>query len=121
MSIDRSQFLKELKSKYPEIKDELNSQEGLITFEVSAFINLVQQNIDDGNREGFRESIDLANRFYLEGNKALRNSICNGVCEDLLFEDSKKNNRSWALALLPVPLAKVRDSWRTFMGFSNNA
>ncbi|GAB1266725.1 hypothetical protein NBRC116492_35350 [Aurantivibrio infirmus] len=121
MNIDRSQFLKELKGRYPEIKDELNSQEGLITFEVSVFLQLVQRNIDDGNRDGFQQSIELVNRFYSEGNKALRSSICNGVCEDLLFEDSKKNNRSWALALLPEPLAKERDSWRKFIGGSKNA
>jgi hypothetical protein len=117
MSIDRSQFLKEVKEKYPEIRGDLNSQDGLITFEVSVFLDLIQKYINDGNREDFIEAIEVANHFYLEGNKSLKECICNGVCEDLLFEDSKKNKRSWALEFLPSSLARERNSWRKFMGF----
>lgn len=121
MKIHRSQFLKALKERYPEIRDEINSRGGLFTLEVSVFLDLVQKYIDEGKRESFREAIALVNHFYLHGNKALKNLILNGLCEDLIFENSKKNARSWALELIPLPLAEERNAWRKFIGLPNNA
>ena len=117
--IDRSRFLKKVKENYPELSDGLNAQEGLITFEVSIFIGYLQKLINDGETTKFVNAIELASYFYVNGNEALKNSIRNGICEDLHFEDSKKNYRSWAIKYLPIPLAKEREVWLKFMGYNN--
>ena len=114
--IHRSIFLKELKEFYPELRKELNEQDGMFYLEVDVFLRFVQQCIDEGDHENTEILIERVNRYYQNGDKALHDCMRNGICEDVKFEDSKKTYRSWALEYLCPPLRKERDDWVSTMG-----
>ena len=114
--IHRSIFLKELKEAYPDLKQELNTQDGLFSFEVNVFLEYIQNYIDREDIENTKILLSRVNRYFSNGNKALIESIRNGICEDVKFEDSKKHYRSWALKYLSPQLRKERESWVNMMG-----
>lgn len=113
----RSEFIKAVKDKFPELTDSINEQDGLLTFEMEVFIRFLQRQISDGERATTKECFDLLNYHYLNGNKALKETIRNAVCEDIDFSDSKKTHRSWALAILPSALNDERNAWNKFMDY----
>ena len=48
----RSVFIKELKERLPEIADELNAQDGLLSFEVEVFSHDAHDRIVEADRKG---------------------------------------------------------------------
>ena len=115
----RSEFLKTVKKRFPELKELINQEDGLLSFELAVFIKFIQNKIDNSEELVIKECFEILNFFYKNGNKALHNTIRNAVCEDLVFKDSAKANRSWALSLLPAPLKNERDSWLKFMSYQS--
>ena len=113
----RSEFLKAIKERFPEVTNKINEGDGLLTFEVAAIIKFLQTKIDGNDIASTKDGLDLLNYYYSNGNDALHATIRNAVCEDLTFDDSSSITRSWALKYLPEPLTKERDDWFEFMGY----
>lgn len=109
--IHRSIFLKEVKDIYPEIRQKLNQQGNFFMCEVDIFLKLVQKQIDNEELSNVKCSLALVNKYFLNGNRALVEFIRNGICEDVIFEDSKRHNRSWALKYLLPELRREREIW----------
>jgi len=86
--IHRSIFLKEVKEQFPQLRSELNFQDGLLYFEVQVFLKFVQACIDEGDRNKTRSVVSEVNRYFAQGTPALVEAIRIGICEDVRFEDS---------------------------------
>lgn len=59
--VHRSEFLKEVKVHFPEIRQEINQQDGLLGFEIDCFRRFTQTLIDAGNRERVLRHINWLN------------------------------------------------------------
>lgn len=104
MKLDRSQLLKEIKEAFPEIRSEINSEEGLLHLEVGVFYQFTQKIINEGEREKVAKSFEIANRYYLGGNSKVQNAIGVSYVEGLEFKNTKKNIREWAWEIFPERL-----------------
>jgi hypothetical protein len=101
--LHRSEFLRELKQTFPELRADLNREYGLLHFEVAAFCRHTQAAIDSGDRVAVSLAFKLAERYLLLGNARMQNAIVVSYVEDLDFKDSK-TARSWAWEQLPLSL-----------------
>lgn len=120
INLHRSEFLKEVKSFFPEVTDKINQQGGLLSYEVDAFVQFVQRQIDLNSLEQTKSAFTLLDKYYQNGNEALHELIRNAVCEDLNFSDENSCHRSWAYIYLSEPLKTERKSWLEFMGYSGS-
>jgi len=117
-NLHRSEFLKEVKHCFPEVTEQINKQDGLLSFEIGIFVKFVQSQIDLSVLARTELALSLLDKYYKNGNKALHELIRNAVCEDLNFTDTKNSKRSWAYDLLSEPLKNERKAWLKFMGYS---
>ncbi len=113
----RSQLIAAIKEKFPELREAINQERGLLTYEMKVFMQFVQTQIDLGQQLKVSEAYQLLSEYYLNGNKALANVIRNAIAEDLVLADTKKVNRAWAFHALPEPLKAERRAWFTFMEY----
>jgi hypothetical protein len=104
--LHRAQFLAELKAAFPEFRDELNSEHGLLHLETAVFRRIAQQAIDEHNESVLRHCFAIAEKYYNYGQTKVRNAMAVSFVEGLNFRDQKVM-RSWALPLLPEPLHAV--------------
>ena len=72
-ALHRSIFLKELKEAFPQLRDAINAQYGLLHLEVHVFTDFVQHAISDGDKETVRLSFMMAERYYSGGDAHMRN------------------------------------------------
>lgn len=100
----RSEFLKAVKAAFPETAQPLNAWQGLLHLEMSEFRRFAQTLIDGGREDELKKCFEIVERFERTGNRGLRNAIDVSFVEDLEFNDTKKNKRSWAWQLLPRSL-----------------
>lgn len=115
----RSELLKAIKERFPEIKDRLNKEEGLLIFEIAVFTKFIQRKIDAGEKQSVIDAYEILNRFYLEGNASLVQTIRNAVSEDIDLSNTRSVERHWAFEALPEPLKAERISWFDFMGYKS--
>jgi hypothetical protein len=93
-ALHRSIFLKELKEAFPQLRDAINAQYGLLHLEVHAFTDFVQHAIADGDKETVRLSFMIAERYYNGSNADMSNAICVSFVEHL---DLQKAPWAWDL------------------------
>ena len=117
--LHRSEFLKEVKKHFPEIREDINKEEGLLSFEIDIFIKHVQNQIDSNKVNKTEIALSLLDKYYQDGNKSLHELIRNAVCEDLDFSDTSKRKRLWAYDLLSNQLKYERKEWLNFMGYNH--
>ena len=117
--LHRSEYLKEVKKKFPSVTADINKQDGLLSFEIDVFIRYTQGLINTNQKAAVEKAFSILNRFYVNGNKALHELIRNAVCEDLVFENSNAFVREWAYGILPEPLKVEREKWLKFMGYKH--
>jgi len=115
----RSEFLKSIKKRFPEIRDRINKEDGLLTFEVSVFIHFIQRKIDSSDEQAVIDAFNILSEFYVKGNVSLNHTIRNAVCEDLDLSSTATLNRAWAFTALPEPLKTERRDWFEFMGYKS--
>jgi hypothetical protein len=70
-ALHRSDFLKEAKGLFPELRDPLNRQYGLLHLEMHAFCDFVQQRIDSGDKSRVIPAFQFAERLLKNGNSDL--------------------------------------------------
>lgn len=102
----RSDFLRDLKAAFPDVRERVNGRHGLLHLEMSVFSDVVQAAIDSGDAVSVSKAFDLAKRHFLQGSPALRNAIAVSFLEHLHFEDGRAR-RKWAWDLLPASLKDV--------------
>lgn len=112
---DRSKFLKELKESFPELKQRINSEEGLSTFEMDAFCEFTQRHIDEGNKKVVQRCFEIAGRYFLYSNNKFREIIDTCYVEPLEFKDSNRTQRNWAWEIFP---AQLKERYESFWGKS---
>jgi hypothetical protein len=104
-ALDRSAFLREAKALFPELREELNAQYGLLHLEMHAFCDFVQRLVDGRDEKKTLQAFQFAERLGRDGNNDLKNALAVSFLEHLNLNDAKVP-RSWARALMPSSLAQ---------------
>lgn len=115
--LHRSQFIDELKEVFPELRRDINSEMGQLVFEIDIFRRFTQAKIDCGEVDAAKRCFSIAQKYYLTGNRQLREVIDTCYVEDLVFQDSKKTRRDWAWACFPTEL---KEAYTRFHGTRNH-
>ena len=55
----RSEFLKSVKERFPQIRDGINKEDGLLTFEVTVFFNFIQEKIDTSDKADVIDAFEI--------------------------------------------------------------
>ena len=76
------------------------------TLEIACFARYTQLQIDKGNRAELNRCFETARKLLLYGDADVRNAVAVSYLEGLHFVDGR-SKRSWALPLMPEPLAEV--------------
>ena len=103
--LHRAVFLREVEQLFPEIREELNQQWGLLHLEIGVFCTFVRDRIDIGDNEAVQKAFTLADKYLREGNSSMVNAITVSFLEALNLEDGRVP-RAWARKLLPPTLSK---------------
>ncbi|MEM6431058.1 MAG: hypothetical protein AAF708_17610 [Deinococcota bacterium] len=101
--MDRSAFLKELKATFPNLREAVNAQQGLLCFELGELRKFTQQAMHRGEREAVAQAFTLVTRFYTQAKPKLQNMIDVCFVEDLEFDKRQR----WAWELLPDVLQSL--------------
>lgn len=102
--LHRSEWLAEVKSAFPELRSNLNAEEGLLAFEMGVFAAFTQKKIAQKDRDAVARCFAIALKYYDRGNARLRDAIDTCYVEDLDFQVSKRSDPTWAWDLLPQTL-----------------
>lgn len=111
--LHRSDFLREVKAAFPEMRGPLNREYGLLHLEMHAFCDFTQEIIDSGDRTKAIKCFQIADRFVCDGNSAMQNAFAVSYLEHLRFDDGKVS-RSWAQELLPTAVAEVYEAVKDY-------
>ncbi len=103
----RSEFLKELKEKFPDLTNDINQEYGQLHFEVNVMRKRAQKAIYDGDRKSLDLLFNLASIGYEKGNSDLKDAIDVSFVEPLEFKETKKNNYKWAWESMPETLKQL--------------
>lgn len=95
-----SEFLRELKRLFPELRAQLNQQYGLLHLEMHEFEHFVNSRITDGDRDAVLKAFQLVDRMLKEGSSELKNAAAVSFLEHINLEDGRIV-RSWAAKLMP--------------------
>ena len=88
-NLDRSIFLKEVKGTFPDLRDEINSQYGLLHLDVHVLADFVQRAIALGNAKDVALCFGLAEKYYRDGNDRMKNAIAVSFIEHLPLHDAQ--------------------------------
>lgn len=95
----RSEFLKLLKQEFPQLRENINGEEGLLHLEMNVFHLYVQELLLKKDIDNVQKAFLLANDAFIKGNRKLKNAI------DVSFvEGLKLKNQKWAWKIFPEPL-----------------
>src|SRR5215467_10797447 len=100
--LHRSIFLKELKTLFPQLRDDLNAEYGLFHLEMDVFRIFAQQAINDGDVEKVRLCFKLADKYLNEGTNKVSNAIVVSFVEHLALQKAQ-----WAWELLTPRLSQA--------------
>ena len=102
-TVHRSEFIKAVKEQFPELRDPINQQEGLLCFELREFRLFTERAIRDGDTQKLAACYRLVETAYLTGNRKFKDAI--DVC---FIEDMDYNTHGeiykWAWDMLPEVL-----------------
>jgi len=108
--MDRSEFLRLLKERLPELKRVVNQQEGLLHFEVDQLRKRAQRAIFDGDKVALDTCLRLAEEGYSKGDQTLKNAIDVSFIEGLDFL-TPHNSYLWAWQMMPNPLKRLYEDF----------
>ena len=104
--MDRSEFLRIVKKQFPDLREPINKEQGLLHFEVDVLRRYSQRAIFEGDRQALANCFKIAEQAYLEGNRSLKNAIDISFVEDLDFV-TPHIRYDWAWDMLPIPLKSL--------------
>ena len=99
----RSEFLKLLKERLPELREAINSEEEFATDHI---MRHAQRAIYDEDCPRFEICVRLAEEAYLKGDKTLRSEIDTMFVEPLEFVTPKRSHY-WAWEMMPDSLKEL--------------
>jgi hypothetical protein len=100
--LHRSIFLKELKTLFPQLKDDVNAEYGLLHLEMRVFAKFAQRAIYDGDVDKVLLCFKLADKYHNEGTRKVSNAIVVSFVEHLDLQKAE-----WAWELLTPGLKKA--------------
>ncbi|PLX91254.1 MAG: hypothetical protein C0620_11830 [Desulfuromonas sp.] len=106
--IDGMKFRQNLLRQFPELKEEIEENEGLVHMEMGALESLANEHIKNGNFEGLQKAYNFIATLFEEfrgTDPSVINAISVSFLEGLNFEDKKYGKR--AKSLLPPELLKL--------------
>lgn len=109
--LDRSQWLSDLKSVFPQLRDARNAEQGLLAFEMNVFARFTMRMIGEGDRDAVTKCYAIALKFYEGGNAWLRDAIDTCYIEDLEFRKHKRVSHDWAWELMPASLKALYEDF----------
>ena len=86
----QSQFIKEVKTVFPELTSDINAEQGLLHLEMEVIRKFTQHLIDTGQRKELVKCFSLIEQFNKSGNAKLKDAIDVSFVEDLNFSATKK-------------------------------
>lgn len=111
----RSIFLKEVKEAFPELRESINEQYGLLHLEMHTFLDFVQEQIEAVNRGNVITAFQIIERHFENGNSDLVNAIGVSFLEHLDL-GLAKGEPSWAIEVLPTSLRQPYEELRKYHG-----
>ena len=111
----RSLFLKDIKEAFPELREELNRQHGLLHCEMHSFHRFVQSLIASEERNMVIKAFQIIEHHFAHGNDALVNAIAVSFLEHLDL-GLAKNTPSWAYQYFPHGLREPYEQLRQYHG-----
>jgi hypothetical protein len=93
-----------IKNTFPELRSTINENGNLYYNSIGSFAKFTQEQIDSGDRIKLKLCYALARELMMNGNHDVINAIHVSYLEHLNFSDSKRNHRSYAMALMPPVL-----------------
>jgi hypothetical protein len=109
LKLERSGFIRLLKTKFPEIKNKINAQKGSLGFEVKQYTLFVQCAISQHDEALVKECFQIASFALEHGNKKLRDAIVHWFLDDLDVFGRHSWARYFLGSLLETQLAKLKD------------
>ena len=100
--MDRSEFLRVIKDKYPNLKNAINKEFGQLHGEMNVFHNFAQDCLDRDDEVALVDCFNLAASIYIKGDKKLKNAIDVSFVEGFRFSGKK-----WAWKILPSNLKQL--------------
>ena len=104
-----------MKEGFPELREPINEQYGLLNLEMHVFLDFVQEQINAGNRENVIKAFQIVERHFKNGNGDLVNAIGVSFLEHLDL-GLAKGSPSWAVDVLPVSLRQPYEELRKYHG-----
>jgi hypothetical protein len=114
----RSDFLKQLKTTFPELIEPVNQQNGLLHFEMREFRLFTQRAIYANDIDTLKRCFALAEKVFLLGDNTLKDAIDTSFMEDLEFISEKAQFRK-AWDLVPAPLQTLYTNFHGQRTFSD--
>ena len=102
--IDAKGFFELITSEYPDLREALEEDGGLVTMQISTFHNHVQQAIDQGNFKVLDKSYKIACQILEHGDDGLKNAIHVSFLEHLDFRGPYGTK---AFSLMPTNLVNA--------------
>ena len=101
------QFTQRLASEFPELREEIQEDEGLLHLQMHAFTRITQEAISIGDFEKLRKQFALAHEFFSNAEPNLENAFYVSYLEDLEFDGA--NGEKAKKMLSPVLLQGWKD------------
>jgi hypothetical protein len=101
--MDRSEFLRIVKTQFPNLRELINKEQGLLHFEVSVLRRHTQRAIYDGDKQTLAACFRIAEQAYKEGNRSLKVAIDTSFVEELDFI-TPQEHYEWAWNMFPEKL-----------------
>lgn len=80
-----AQFIEQLVTEFPELRDDIKEDEGLLHVQMGSFARITQSAIDAGDFETIRRQFMLAERFFHDAAPDLQNALYVSYFEHLDF------------------------------------
>ncbi len=104
-----------MKAAFPELRQSINEQYGLIHLEMHVFLDFVKDQIDSANRDKVSRAFQIVERHFMNGNSDLVSAIGVSFLEHLDLGLAKEKP-SWALEIFPSSLRQAYEEIRKYHG-----
>jgi hypothetical protein len=101
-NLHRSIFLKEVKAVFPQLRDEINAQQGLLHLEMHVLADFVQRAITRENAKDVASCFKLVEKYQKDGDDRMKNAIGASFVEHLHL-----HNAEWAWNLMGPMLRSI--------------
>ncbi len=113
--MEKNEIIQKIISTFPEIKEDIESDEDLFYLQISTFSSFAQNAIDNKDKKTFSQICELIRSFLLSSSGDTNNALHVSFLEHLHFEDSKRTSRSWAYEVMPKIM---KESYNNIMKYN---